>query len=502
MGGDQVIADSARDKIRAKNGNRDMTLLIPDFHKASVLVAGDVMLDRYWFGPAERISPEAPVPVVRVGDSEERAGGGANVAVNLARLGVATRLVAVTGDDEAGDRLIQLLRPEDVDCRVSRVEAFATVIKLRVLSRNQQLIRLDFESDAPQIPPGCLEESFEAALPGVGAVVLSDYGKGALDDVERLIDTARDAGIPVLVDPKGRDFGRYRGATVITPNMAELEGAVGPCADEAELADKGHGLRQRLGVDWLLVTRSSRGMTLLGPGGAVHHLAAEAREVFDVTGAGDTVVAVAAAGLAAGLSMESAAALSNLAAGLVVRKLGVASVTVPELRLALHQRGKGGRGAMGEPELREAVRQAQARGERVVMTNGCFDILHAGHVAYLEEAKALGDRLVVAVNDDESVSRLKGRGRPVVGVGERMAVLSGLAAVDWVVPFAEDTPERLICSILPDVLVKGGDYRPEQIAGGRCVLENGGEVRVLSFREGCSTSSILERVRSGPDGKP
>ncbi len=494
--------DGARDNIRAKNGNRDMTLLVPDFHKASVLVAGDVMLDRYWFGPAERISPEAPVPVVRVRDTEERAGGGANVAVNLARLGVATRLVAVTGDDEAGDRLIQLLGPEEVDCRVTRLEGFPTVTKLRVLSRNQQLIRLDFESDAPELPPGCLEMPFQAALPGMGAVVISDYGKGALTDAQGLIASARDAGIPVLVDPKGSDFGRYRGATVITPNMAELEAVIGHCTDESELADKGHQLRAALDVDWLLVTRSSRGMTLMGPGEAVHHLAAEAREVFDVTGAGDTVVAVTAAGVAAGLSMESAAALSNLAAGLVVRKLGVASVTVAELRLALHQRGKGGRGIMGEPELREAVRQAQARGERVVMTNGCFDILHAGHVAYLEEAKALGDRLVVAVNDDDSVSRLKGEGRPVVGIGERMAVLSGLAAVDWVVPFAEDTPERLICSILPDVLVKGGDYRPEQIAGGRCVLENGGEVRVLSFREGCSTSSILERARSATDAEP
>jgi D-beta-D-heptose 7-phosphate kinase/D-beta-D-heptose 1-phosphate adenosyltransferase len=495
-----TISRSPRDNIRAKSRSQAMTLLVPDFHKASVLVAGDVMLDKYWFGPTERISPEAPVPVVHVQASEERAGGGANVAVNLASLGVATRLVAVTGNDEAGDRLVELLDPLGVECRLTRLDGLATVTKLRVLSRNQQLIRLDFETDATRIPAAVLQPSFDAALDGAGAVVISDYGKGSLTPIEPLIRSCRGAGVPVLVDPKGRDFDRYRGATVITPNMAEFEAVVGRCADDSELAEKGHALRRRLNVAWLLVTRSSRGMTLLGPGEGVHHLVAEVREVFDVTGAGDTVIAVAAAGLAAGLSMESAAALSNLAAGLVVRKLGVASVSPSELRLALHQRGKGGRGVMGESELVEAVRQAQARGERVVMTNGCFDILHAGHIAYLEEAKALGDRLVVAVNDDDSVRRLKGDDRPINGIGERMTVLSGLAAVDWVVPFAEDTPERLICTVLPDVLVKGGDYRPEEIAGGQCVLENGGEVRVLSFREGCSTSDILDRVR-GRAGK-
>jgi len=472
-----------------------MTLLVPDFHKASVLVVGDVMLDRYWFGPAERISPEAPVPVVRVRDVEERPGGGANVAVNLASLGVATRLVGITGRDDAGHRLEELVGSHGIDARLQQVGDRPTVTKLRILSRNQQLIRLDFEDDALSLPANMLEAAFAAALADASAVVLSDYGKGALTNPCALIERCREAEVPVLVDPKGRDFDRYRGATVITPNLAELESVVGECPDGAVIADKGHALRRRLDVGWLLVTRSSRGMTLLGPDDSVLHLPAEAREVFDVTGAGDTVIAVAAAGLAAGLPMESAAALSNLAAGLVVRKLGVASVTTSELRLALHRRGKGGRGEMDEAGLVEAIRQAQARGERVVMTNGCFDILHAGHIAYLEEAKALGDRLVVAVNDDDSVRRLKGDGRPVTSLGERMTVLAGLAAVDWVVPFAEDTPERLICAALPDVLVKGGDYRPEEIAGGDCVLRNGGEVRVLSFREGCSTSDILDRIR-------
>lgn len=476
-----------------------MTLLIPDFLSSSVLVAGDVMLDRYWFGPTERISPEAPVPVVNIHDVEERPGGAANVAVNLASLGVATRLVGVTGDDDAGRRLGELLVGKRIDPRLTGIDGFSTVTKLRVLSRNQQLIRLDMESDAGAVPPGAIRESFESGLDGVGCVVLSDYGKGSLPPVGELIERCRGADIPVLVDPKGRDFGRYRGATIITPNLSEFEDVVGPCVDDATLIARGHELRRDLDLGWLLVTRSSRGMMLLGPGGVSRDLPAEAREVFDVTGAGDTVIAVTAAGIAAGLDMESAAALANLAAGLVVRKLGVASVTPSELRLALHQRGKGGRAVPDEAGLLEAVRQAQGRGERVVMTNGCFDILHAGHVAYLEEAKALGDRLVVAVNDDDSVTRLKGTGRPINDLADRMAVLSGLAAVDWVVPFSEDTPERLICEVLPDVLVKGGDYRPDEIAGGACVLGNGGEVRVLSFREGRSTTSILERVRAGSD---
>lgn len=473
-----------------------MTLLVPEFHKARVLVAGDVMLDRYWFGPVERISPEAPVPVVHVRDIEERPGGAGNVAVNLASLGVITRLAGVCGRDEAGDRLAALLSGSRIDTHLARDERLATATKLRILSRNQQLIRLDFEEIDGEVSPAALESTLATALNGIDAVILSDYGKGALLEARTIIQRCRAASIPVLVDPKGPDFERYKGSTIVTPNLGEFEAVVGHCADESTLVERGQRLRRDLQIEWLLITRSSRGMTLIGPADAVTHLAAEAREVFDVTGAGDTVIAVVGAAIAAGLSAELAAGLANLAAGLVVRKLGVASVTTAELRLALHRRGKGGRGLMAEADLIDAVREAQSEGQRVVMTNGCFDILHAGHVAFLEEAKALGDRLVVAVNEDESVHRLKGKGRPVCGVTDRMAVLSGLAAVDWVVPFMEDTPERLIGEVRPDVLVKGGDYRTADIAGGASVLESGGEVRVLSYREGHSTSAVVDRVRS------
>jgi D-beta-D-heptose 7-phosphate kinase/D-beta-D-heptose 1-phosphate adenosyltransferase len=472
-----------------------MTLIVPDFRNARVLVAGDVMLDRYWHGPAGRISPEAPVPVVRVEDIEERPGGGANVAMNLASLGVTTRLLGLTGDDEPARRLEALVEAAGVATHLERMASCTTTTKLRVLSRNQQLIRLDFENDASRFPAGALDGLFAAHLADVGMVVLSDYGKGSLNGIETQIAAARAAGATVLVDPKGADFERYRRASGITPNLAEFEAVVGRCGDESVFEARGEELRASLELDFLLVTRSERGMSLFSAADGIVHLPAAAREVYDVTGAGDTVIAVTAAGLAAGLPVRRAAALANLASGLVVGKLGVASVTPEELRLELHRRGTGGRGFMAEDALVEAVRQCQARGERVVMTNGCFDILHAGHISYLEEAKSLGDRLVVAVNDDDTVRRLKGDGRPINRLADRLAVLSGLAAVDWVVPFSGDTPERLISRVLPDVLVKGGDYRPEDIAGRTSVLANGGEVRVLGYRDGRSTSAIVERIR-------
>lgn len=472
-----------------------MTFSIPNFAGARVLVAGDIMVDQYWFGQVGRISPEAPVPVVRVRESEHRPGGAGNVAVNLASLGAQTSLLGFTGDDDAADQLGAMLEKRGVVCHFVRLQGVPTTTKLRVVSRNQQLIRLDLEEDADALPAGSLLEVFAVALENVDVVILSDYAKGALREAPELIRLCNEADIPVFVDPKGVDFERYRGATALTPNLAEFEAVAGECGDDNEISERGEALRRQLDIDLLLVTRSERGMTLIGVDEGPLHLPAEAREVYDVTGAGDTVIAAFAASVAAGAAAGHAAAIANLAAGLVVRKLGVATVTRSELRLALHQRGIGGRGLIDEESLREFIAEAQQRGETVVMTNGCFDIIHAGHVAYLEEAKSLGDRLVVAVNDDASVARLKGKDRPVVPLADRMSVLAGLAAVDWVVPFGEDTPERLICAVLPDILVKGGDYKPEEIAGAGCVTANGGQVRVLSFREGRSTSNLIEAIR-------
>lgn len=458
-----------------------------------MVVAGDVMLDRYLFGATSRISPEAPVPVVHVQKTDDRPGGAANVAVNLASLGVKTRLVGAVGNDAAADTLERLLTAHGIGCDFARVSDRPTITKTRVQSRGQQLIRLDQEN-AAELRDSALVDTLAGIVTGAGAVVLSDYGKGALTDVSRMIALCREAGVPVLVDPKGRDFEKYRGATLLTPNQGEFEAVAGYCASDAELAARGWQMVEDLELAALLVTRSEKGMMLLETGNEPLFLSTQAREVFDVTGAGDTVIATLAGALASGQTLASAAALANIAAGLVVRKIGVATVTPGEIQAALHQRGQGGRGLVSRDELLVLVGEARARKERIVMTNGCFDILHAGHVAYLEEAKSLGDRLIVAVNDDDSVRRLKGASRPINLLEDRMLVLAGLAAVDWVVPFADDTPAQLIAAVLPDVLVKGGDYRPEEIAGGREVLQNGGEVRVLSFRDGHSTSRIIEKL--------
>jgi D-beta-D-heptose 7-phosphate kinase/D-beta-D-heptose 1-phosphate adenosyltransferase len=472
-----------------------VTIRVPDFSAACVVVAGDVMLDQYLFGATNRISPEAPVPVVHVETADDRPGGAANVAVNLAALGAITRLLGVVGRDAAGEALAGILAGHGIDCRFSIIEGRPTITKTRVQSRGQQLIRLDRE-DTRVLAGTELPELLSAAIEAANVVVLSDYAKGALTDVEQLIATCRKARVPVLIDPKGRDFGKYRGATLLTPNQSEFEAVAGVCETDSELVEKGRTMLVDLHLDALLVTRSEKGMLLLEQDEEPLFLSTQAREVFDVTGAGDTVIATLAGALASGQSLASSAALANVAAGLVVRKIGVATVAPSEIRVALHSRGEGGGGLVDRAELQAMVAEARGRNERIVMTNGCFDILHAGHVAYLEEAKSLGDRLVVAVNDDDSVRRLKGEGRPVNPLEDRMRVLAGLAAVDWVVPFSEDTPANLIAAVLPDVLVKGGDYRPEEIAGGRAVLENGGEVRVLSFQDGRSTSRIIERLKA------
>lgn len=449
------------------------------------------MLDRYFFGGTSRISPEAPVPVVHVQATEDRPGGAANVAVNLASLGVETTLFGVVGKDAEARALEKTLADRHVSCRFVTVNDWPTTTKTRVHSRGQQLIRLDREEHVCGGSEKLLQ-TVTRRLKNVNAVVLSDYGKGALDGVAKMIETCRGAGLPVLVDPKGQDFEKYRGATIITPNQAEFEAVVGACRSDDELVSRARELIERLGLVAVLVTRSEKGMLLVQGSDEPVFLATRAREVFDVTGAGDTVVAVLAGALASGNNLQAAAALANLAASLVVRKIGAASVTPTEMRIALHRRGEGGRGLMAEDELLPQREQARSRGERIIMTNGCFDVLHAGHVAYLEEAKSLGDRLIVAVNDDDSVRRLKGDTRPVNALEDRMAVLAGLAAVDWVVPFTEDTPLRLVQALMPDILVKGGDYKREEIVGAEDVLRNGGEVRVLQLRKGHSSTRIID----------
>lgn len=468
----------------------------PQFNNAKVLVLGDVMLDRYWFGATNRISPEAPVPVVKVQEREDRAGGAANVAMNIASLNVPVTLHGLVGNDDAGRALDKLLSEHSIQNQCVAVDSHPTITKLRILSRHQQLLRLDFEEGFHNLDCQALLAKLAAEITAYGALILSDYGKGTLDAVQQMIQIARQANVPVLIDPKGTDFERYRGATLLTPNMSEFEAVAGHCRDEDEIVTKGLKMIADFDLSALLITRSEKGMTLLRPNQDPFHLPTQAKEVYDVTGAGDTVISVLATAIADGRPLEEACYLANAAAGIVVGKLGTSTVSPSELEQAIHQRAETGFGVVSEDELKAIVKQSKTRGEKIVMTNGCFDILHPGHISYLENARKLGDRLIVAVNTDESVKRLKGESRPINDLDARMAVLAGLASVDWVVPFGEDTPQRLIGEILPDLLVKGGDYKPEEIAGSQEVWANGGEVRVLNFENGCSTTNVIKKIRS------
>ena len=469
--------------------------MLPDMSSGNVTVIGDVMLDRFWSGGSRRISPEAPVPVVNVMSQEDRAGGAGNVAVNLAHLGIDVSLVGLCGEDDHARALRTCVEATGVRWNVMPCGG-ETIVKLRVLSRNQQLLRMDFESPLASYGNDLFVGYARQHLADADLVVFSDYAKGSLSMVDRLLEVCREMGKPTLVDPKGLDFERYRGATVLTPNLAELEAIVGPCNDETALLEKTETLRASLDVQAILVTRSEAGMTLIQAGSPPQHLAASAREVYDVTGAGDTVIAVMAGCLSAGLPLSESARFANQAAGIVVAKLGTASVTPAELRAipTSEPRLSNKTGVMSESDLLVEIEQAKVTGQRVVMTNGCFDILHPGHVSYLQQASAQGDLLVVAVNDDDSVRRLKGPSRPVNPTADRMAILAALACVEFVVPFSEDTPARLIEAVAPDVLVKGGDYKVEEIAGHESVLARGGRVITLDFVEGHSTSGMLARL--------
>ncbi len=489
-----------------KENTKSPQFSLPRFSEALVLVVGDVMLDRYWSGETARISPEAPIPVVKVASAEDRIGGAGNVALNIASLGAKVSLLGIVGQDESAEILRNKLHAAEIEDELIQAETIPTITKLRVMSRHQQMLRLDFEQVMNEaVAQKLLIERFEKLIASndFGAVIFSDYAKGTLESVTQLIKLARSKDIPCLVDPKGRDFSRYQGASLLTPNRSEFETVVGACSNESEFEKAASQLISDCKLDALLVTRSEEGMTLFEQGGSEcqsTHFPASASEVFDVTGAGDTVIACLATALAAGSGLEEASNIANHAAGLVVAKSGTAAITLHELETSFL--GKNfSNGIVSVEQLKRLVVSAQKENKKVVMTNGCFDILHAGHIAYLEEAKRLGDRLIVAVNSDESVKRLKGEARPINTLERRMQVLAGLQAVDWVVPFSEDTPADLVSFILPDILVKGGDWKVEEIAGGEAVVKNGGKVMSLSFKEGHSTTAIIDLIKEREKSK-
>lgn len=485
-----------------------LDLLRKGFGGSRVLVVGDPILDQTYEGSTGRISPEAPIPVVKVRSSSFGLGGACNVAHNLVRLGCPVELAAVVGDDEEGAVLADLVASKGIGGRLIPSAERSTTKKVRILSSRQQMLRLDFEDETP-LSPGEEERLLKRVtgpfLDGFNGVVLSDYGKGVctFGVCQGVIRECVDRGIPLIVDPKGAEWEKYRGASLVTPNLKELGAARGrevPNADDdIELAAR--ELMDRFSLGSIVVTRSEKGLSLLSAD-ATFHEPARALEIFDVTGAGDTVVAVLSAFISARASLRDSARMANLAAGYVVGKVGIYAASRGELLdIIMRVQPPGSSGKVKDAEDAALITEEwKKQGNRIVFTNGCFDILHAGHVHCLEKAKEQGDRLVVGLNSDRSVKMNKGPGRPLNPQELRAKVLSSLAAVDMVVVFEEKTPLPLINVLRPDVLVKGGDYREEEIAGAREVASWGGKVVLVPLLEGLSSSKIWERARKFPAG--
>jgi D-beta-D-heptose 7-phosphate kinase/D-beta-D-heptose 1-phosphate adenosyltransferase len=468
---------------------------IPNFEKARILVVGDVMLDRYLHGQVTRISPEAPVPLLHINRIEERVGGAGNVALGISALGGKVTLLGLVGQDDAAGLLIKLLDRGSVDHCLC-VSASPTIIKSRVIGQNQQLIRFDREEKFTKWDEEAFFTEYERLLRNSDLVIFSDYAKGTLSQIQKFIALAGKLHKTVLVDPKSKDFSIYYGATVITPNLSEFEAVVGPCCDDLDIESKALSLLAQHEFQSILITRGAKGMSLIAKDRPAMHLPTVASEVYDVTGAGDSVIATLAASMAVGEDLTQAVILSNIVAGLAVTKLGAASVSISELQRAVQGNQRIKNSILDEEQLLQKIKAARESGEKIIMTNGCFDILHSGHVIYLEKAKSLGHRLVVAVNDDASVRRLKGLTRPVNSLQGRMTVLAALASVDWVVSFSQDTPERLITLVAPDILVKAGDYQPDEVVGADYVKSYGGQLLIVPFERGFSTTATFEKIQS------
>ena len=466
----------------------------PSLQNVRVLVLGDVMLDRYWHGSTGRVSPEAPVPIVDVERSEDHPGGAANVALNVASLGADCTLLGSVGEDAAGRALREKLDASGVGQELVSGGAASTTLKLRVVSRGQQLLRTDFELPTPQSLAHALAAKTAERLNDADVLIIADYDKGALPNPGPIIEAARRAGVPVVVDPKAKPFHSYAGATVLKPNRAEFTAATGAWRDDAEIGARAMALCAEFSIDTLVVTLGAAGMCV-ATRESHHHLPARSVEVFDVTGAGDTAAAVLGIAQAIDWQTLDGARLANIAASIAVTKAGTAAISGPELALAAGRESHDDGRIVSREQLLGAARAAANAGEKLVFTNGCFDILHAGHVRYLQEARALGGRLIVAVNDDASVARLKGPGRPINSLERRLRVLAGLESVDWVVGFGEDTPEALLKLLRPDILAKGGDYQPHEVVGADFVRSYGGTVRVLGYVADCSTTEILNRMQ-------
>ena len=476
------------------------------FEKSRILVIGDMMLDQYIWGQVQRISPEAPVPVLHIRKRSEVPGGSGNVVSNLIGLGCSVTCIAMRGKDENGDRLSRLLENPRILGHILIDPDRPTVTKTRVVSQGQQLLRLDEEDTAPA--KDCMGDEIisltKESLPECDAVVLSDYGKGLLRSkrlVQTLIELSKEHNVPVIVDPKGKDWERYSGSTCITPNTKELEAVYdGAIAGKEDLLRAMRSILIKYNLCWVLATRGSLGMCLISRNDEPLFIPALAREVYDVSGAGDTAIATLSIAVGSGHSFPDAAKLANLAAGIVVGKIGTQPIHILELKAAFETSGvdeklQGFTHKLAS--LSSAVTQVEAwkaRREKIVFTNGCFDLLHPGHIHLLNHAKTLGDRLVVAINSDASVKRLKGATRHILHERDRACMLASLDCVDLVVVFETDTPEHLLRSLKPEILTKGADYSPEAVVGREIVESYGGLVRLIPILQGYSTTAITKRM--------
>ena len=482
----------------------DLIEIIDALGKPKLAVVGDLILDHYVFGAVSRISPEAPIPVLHVRSEEDRLGGAANVAANILSLGGKSTLVGALGRDEPGARFRKLAgASKGLSLSAAQSNSRPTVLKTRMVSQNQQMLRVDREEPGALQPMELKDVTGRAlkSLEGVGAVVLSDYGKGVItpDSAQTLIAAATTAGVPVIVDPKGRDYSRYRGATAVTPNRAEAEAATGiDCSTLAGVEEAGRKLCRELKLKVAVITLSAEGVAVIPARGKIAHFPAQARSVYDVTGAGDTFIAAFAMCVAGGAEFNTAARIANYAAALKVARFGAVAITREELRrsvISAHEGFDHAGKVMTHNELVEALEPLRKTGQRVVFTNGCFDLLHQGHVTYLNFCRGQGDVVVVGLNSDASVRRLKGPTRPVNESDARARVMAALNDVDYVTVFEEDTPEALIRKVRPDVLVKGEDWSGQQIAGGAFVESTGGRVVFAPLVQGKSTSNMIEKAK-------
>ena len=467
-----------------------------DLHQlkqGKILIIGDIILDEYLQGTVSRVSPEAPVPVLRPDDRELRLGGAANVASNVKSLGSKVELLGVVGKDTAAKELRELLKNKSIRTSLTNSEK-TTVHKLRLSAGQQQLLRLDREESFTKKDWLTTKNTFSKKLKGFNAVIVSDYGKGTLVDVPFLIKESKKRNIPVFIDPKGNNFNKYKGAYIITPNFLEFSTEVGGVSSESDFTNKANKLIKKLALQALLVTRGQEGMTLFKKdGGQINRtdFPTEAKDVFDVTGAGDTVIASLASAQSSGMSLEDSVKLANAAAGIVVGKSGTATPSLVELSLSLNADDS----LISNSEIKDLVKAAKKDSKKIVFTNGCFDLLHPGHITYLSEAKKLGDRLIVALNTDRSVKRLKGNKRPINNLRHRALQVAALDSVDWVTSFSQDTPLKLIKELEPDVLVKGQDYKIKDIVGSKEVLSKGGQVKAIKLVKGFSTSKLIKKIK-------